>query len=95
MITKFRRMISAVMIAQRGSEDAEPGGGIVERQLRLAGEHIAYKLPVDQILGMIDGYAGEILKRGIDNVIVVAHTTDTWVGMVARNDWIPVLCNGA
>lgn len=35
----------------------------VQTDLRLAVEHVAYLLPVDQVVALVDGHSGEIAER--------------------------------
>ena len=59
-------------------------------QLRIAGQAVADLLPMDQILGMIDGHSGEILERAGDKVEVISDPANARVGIEAGYDGIPV-----
>ena len=59
---------------------------VLHLQLRLAVEHVPDLLPVHQVCGMEDGYAGEHGKRGVHQVVVLALPRDAGVGIAALQD---------
>jgi len=69
------------VITDGGGIDALPGTGALEGQLALTIEHIAYLLPVYQVLALEDGHTWEILEGGVDEIERVAHPADgrVWV----------------
>ena len=79
------------MIADGGGIDAKPGIGSLQGQLALAVKNVTDKLPVDEILGMVDRYAGKIVERRVDQIEIIANTANRRVGMVAGEDRIPQL----
>ena len=76
------------MIAEGGRIDTQPRGSILQRQLRLAGEHVAYLLPVLQVAGMIERNARKILERRIHQIEIVVHPADAGVRMIAGDNGI-------
>ena len=89
-------IVRALMVADGGGVDAQPRRGTLKGQLTLAVQHVAYLLPVHQILGVKDGHAGEILERRVDQIEVVAHPTDRGVGVETGDDGIAqLLCRGS
>ena len=76
------------MVANGGRINAQPRRSTLQGQLTLTVEHVADELPVHQVLGVIDGHAREILERGIDQIEVIAYTTNRRIGVIAWNDGI-------
>ena len=83
-------IVGAVVVAQRGRIDAQPRTGTLERQLRVACEHVADLPPMHQVGAMEDGHAGEILERGVHQIVVAAHATDAGVGVESADDGIAI-----
>ena len=79
------------MITDGGSIDALPRSSSLQRQLTFTIQHIAYLLPIDQILGMIDGNTWKILERRIDQIVVITHPANGGVWMIAWDNGIAQL----
>ena len=78
----------AVVVAQRGGVDAEPGVGSFQRQLRGTGEDVGYLLPMNKVGGVIERHAWEVLEGRVDQIVVVSHAADGGVGVEARDNGI-------
>jgi hypothetical protein len=50
--------------------------------------------PVHQIARVMNRHAGEPLERGVRDVVIIARTTNTRVGMKARENRILNLAHG-
>ena len=84
-------LVLSVVLDVRG-EDALRHPLSVQGQLRRAVEHMSQLLPVDEILALEDGNAGEERERRVDQIERVAHTADAGVGVESRQDGVHVLC---
>jgi len=63
-------------------------------ELRGAVEDVADLGPVDEVFGVEDGDAGEIVEGGVDEVIVVIHAAEGGIGMEAGDDGVEVFARG-
>jgi hypothetical protein len=76
------------MVTQRGRKDAAGRINLVEVQLAFPRQDITDLPPVHQIPAVKNRDAGEVFKRTVDQVIILAHAANARVGMEPRDDGI-------
>ena len=74
----------AVVVAERGCEDAARGVDVLERKLGIAGERVTDGVPVDEVLASIERDPGEILERTGREVEGAVDLANSGVGMESR-----------
>ena len=80
----------AVVVPDRRGVDAARRAGLLEGQLALPRQHVAQRLPVDEVAAREEWHPREELEAAVDEVEVLAHPHDTRVGVEARNDRVAV-----
>ena len=85
-------IIGALMVANRRGIDAQPGVSSFQRQLTLTVEHITDQLPIDQVLGVIDGYTRERTEGRVHQIEVIPYPAHAGVGVITGNNGITQLC---
>ena len=83
-------IVGAVVIADAWSVRAVLNRAAPHAELRGSVNHISDLGPVNQIFGMPDRNAGEVIEGGVDEVIVVAHPAEGGVGIKASDDGVEV-----
>ena len=67
---------------------------IIKRKLRRPVKHIAYLLPVYQVLAMEDRNAGKIAKTTVHQVKIIIYAAHAWVRVKTGNNGICIGCLG-
>jgi hypothetical protein len=57
--------------------------------LGLPGQYMSYRRPVNQILAMEDRDAGKILKRAVNQIVIIIYADYTWIWIVAGDHGVP------
>ena len=71
---------SAFMVADGGSKYVD-----FSLDLLFVMDTVAYLGPIDQIFAVEDGYSRKIFKATVNEVVVVAYSTNAWVGIETRD----------
>src|SRR3546814_5588272 len=69
------------VVADRRGEQSARDADLADRQLAWAVDGVTDLAPVDQVAAVIDRQAGKPAEGRIDQIIVVADTSDRWVGL--------------
>ena len=75
-------------MANCGGVDAAPRARLDKWQLAIAGEHVAYLLPVDEVATVVERNARRKFETARDQIIIGVHPANTRIRMETRDNRI-------